>query len=187
MRHPPVVVATHIDVEYIDTGLDQFMHVLQRHVECSAAAEFLQEGLVHDFLGIGFLQGQRQIDSVHDRVVRPDAFANLLDDFHTEAHPVAIASELAAIERGVGDLFEQIAFVAVQIDAVKTAMLGVRGALTHILDDLLQLAIAHPQTGNIRNIVVGIDRGRLREFELRQQTLRIADAAETRRQLNENA
>ena len=187
MRQPPVIIAAQVNVEHIDAGFHQILHVVQGIGDGAAVLEVLQ-GLdgVHA-LAVGLLQRQAQVDTVHDGIIGAYALADGLDQLNAEALPVGVLADLAAVEGGAGQLIQQIALVAVQVHTVQTHGLGIDGGLTGILDDAVALEIRQGTAGHVRQIEVGVHGGGHRELELGQQALGIAHAAQAGGQLDEDA
>ena len=91
------------------------------------------------------------------------------------------------VERGVGELIDQIALVTVQVHTVDAHRLGVRRALTEIADDLVQLKIGKRTAGNARNVKVRVPGGGHGQRVLCHEALRVSDTAESGGELDENA
>ena len=187
VRQPPVIVAAEVNVEHIDARLDEILHVIQRIGNGTAVLEVLEALDLLHALAVGLVQGEGEVDTVHDGEVGANALADLLDKVDAEALPVGILAGLAAVERGGGQLVEQITLVAVQIHAVHAHDLGVQRGLTGVADDLVALKVDQRAAGDLGQIEVGVDRGGDGELILVQQARRRADAAETRRELDEDA
>ena len=94
-------------------------------------------------------------------------------------------TELSAVEGGIGDLFDQIPLMSVQIDAVDICGFCIRTTLPDPLDDLTETAVGKTQAGNFFHIPVGVKRRAARKFQLIDETLRVSDAPQPCRQLNE--
>ena len=187
MREPPVVVAAEIHVEHIDARLDKIFHIVERFINGAAVFEAFKRGNGVHALAVGLFESAAQIDAVHDREPWAGAFAHFLDDVDAEELPVGIFAELAVVERGVGELIDEIAFVTVQVHAVDAHRLGVRRALTEIADDLVQLKIGKGTAGNARNVKVRVPGGGHGQRVLCHKALRVADTAESGSELDENA
>ena len=106
MGKPPVVVAAQIHVEHIHTGFHQVLHVLQSLLHGTSVLKALQAGYRVHPVTVGFLQRQRQVNAVHNGVVRAGALTDLFDEVNAEALPVGVLAELAVIEGRAGQLIQ---------------------------------------------------------------------------------
>ena len=93
-----------------------------------------------DGLAVGLVEGQGQVDAVHDGVGVPHPAADFPHHVQAEGLPVGEMAQGAAVEGRVGHLLEQIALVAVEIHAVQVGRLGVGRGLPGVFDDVVQLA-----------------------------------------------
>ena len=187
MGQPPVVIAAQVHIEHIDAGLHQVLHIVQGIGDGAAVLEALQALDGVHAVAVGLVQGQGQVDAVHNGIIGAHLPADGLDHVHAEALPVGILADLAVVEGGGGQLIQQIALVAVQIHAVHAHDLGVHGRLGGIADDLVALQVRQGTAGHVRQIEVGVPGGGNRQLELGQQALGIAHTAQARRQLDEDA
>ena len=185
--HPPVVVAAKVDVEHVHARCHEVLHVREGLLDGPSAAHAAQVGRAHDLLAIGLLQREREVDAVHDGVVGPHAAADLGDDVQAKAAPVGISAQLAVVEGGVGQLLDEVALVAVQVDAVDPHGVRVGRCLADVLDDAAQLAVGQAHARDRRDVEVGQEACRARELALRDQALRVAHAPQARRQLHEDS
>ncbi len=187
MRQPPVVIAAKVHVKHIDARLDEVFHIVQRIGNGAAVLEVPEALDLLHALAVGLVQGKREVDAVHDGEVGSHALADLLDEVDAEALPVGVLAGLAAVEGGGGHLVEQISLMAVQIHAVHAHDLGVQRGLTGVADDLVALKVDQRPAGDLGQVEVGVDRGGDGQLVLVEQARRRADAAKTRRELDENA
>ena len=185
--HPPVVVAAQIDVEEVHAGRHELLHVAERLLDRAPAAHTAQVGAVEHLLAIGLLQGEGEVDAVHDREVGPHAAADLAHRVQAKAAPVGVAAQPAVVEGGVGHLLEEIALVSVEVDAVKPHGRGVGGRLPEGPHDAAESSVREAHARHRRHVVVGKDARRGREPLEREEALRVADAAQTGRELHEYA
>ena len=169
MGQPPVVVAADIHVEEVHARLHQILHVVQGLGHAAAVLELLQGGhLVHP-VAVGLVEGQGQVDAVHDGVVGTNTAADLLHHVQTEALPVGVLAQLAAVEGPVGHLLQQIALVAVEVHAVNEAGLGVRRRLARVPDDAIDIRIGEAETGQLGDVEIPVEGGGHGELGLLHQ------------------
>ena len=187
MREPPVVVTAQIDVESVHAGRDQIGHELQGHPDRALAAEPSQRPDRPQAIAVGLLQSGGELDPVHDRVVRPGARADLPHHVQAEPLPAGVAAELAPVESRIGELVEEVALVAVKVDAVDLHRLGVRGRLPRRSDDPPALAIREPAAQDAGEVEVRVPRSRDRQAMLGQQTFGRTDPAQAGGELDEEA
>ena len=172
VREPPVVVAAQIHVKQIHPRRHEIFHIVERHLDRPAVLVFFKVGHIHR-VAIGFIQRQRQIDAVHDWIGVPDPAADLPHHIEAERLPIRKMAHFPPIEGGIGQLFEQIPLVPVEIAAVDIGGLGIRNRLPRVADDFFQFTAAQGHTGHLCHIEVGIHRGGDRELKRVDQALRI--------------
>ena len=102
MGQPPVVVTAQIHIEHIDPRPDQRLHIFQGLSHGALVPEFLQALDGGHFFAVGFVQHQRQVDPVHDRVGFAGSSSDLLDHIGAKSFPVRVGPQLPPVERRIG-------------------------------------------------------------------------------------
>ena len=185
--HPPVVIATKVDVKDVYSRRHELFHIAQGLFDGTAAAHASQIGRIHDLLVIGFLECKRKVDAVHDGVVGPNAATDFFDHIEAKLTPIGITSELAMVKGGVSELLDKITFVSVQIDAIDAHGMGIGRRLADTVYDTAQLLVREAHAWNGWDVVVRQETRRDRKLLLRDEALRVAHAAESSRKLDKNA
>ena len=144
MWEPPVVVASEIDIEHVDAGLNEILHIVKRLFNRSLIAEFLERLYCLHTFAVRRVERQRQVDPVHDGVIRSRPFAYLSHDIESECLPIGVSTPFSAIERRVAHLFQEVSFVAVEIHTVDGRRFRVGCSLTEVFDDFFELSSGNP-------------------------------------------
>ena len=187
MGKPPVVVAAEVNVKHINACFNKVFHIFKGHFYCAALAEFFKRrNLVHS-LAVCFVKSKREVYTIHNGEVFIRALADFLNHIYTEILPVCKVTETAAVKCRVGHLLNEIALMAVKINAVKVHCLCVGSSLTDVAYDFFAFNIRHSQARKLRHIPARVKRSGLRELEAVDKALGVADSAEACRELNENS
>jgi len=177
--------SSEIHIEHIDAGFDQVDHVTRVWATVRSFLNFFNEATSHA-LAVGLVQRQGKIDAVHDGVIGTDALANLFDHVKAKILPVGKSAQFTVVEGRVGHLFEQIAFVPMEINTVNQGALPSAAACPAALM-MIRIPDSSADGRDTRNVKVGIPRGRYGHLELGQERFGRADTSQSSRELNEEA